>query len=115
LSQSYITLAPFQINILCEASRIKNEFVGLIVFVLLFFWAYLLYPSPHVYPCFSVWVHVTQYTCEITFNGDPDFVASVPRVKGPASSEALPPRTYVLSLIFGLPIPCCICVFYFPL
>jgi hypothetical protein len=87
--------------------------VGLIVFVLLFFWAYLLYPSPPVYPCFSVWVLVTQYTCEITFNGDPDFVASVPRVKGPASSEALPPRTYILSLIFGLPIPCCICVFYF--
>jgi hypothetical protein len=71
--------------------------------------------SPPVYPCFSVWVLVIQYTCEITFNGDPGFVASVPRVKGLASSEALPPRTYVLSLIFGLPIPCCICVFYFSL
>jgi hypothetical protein len=55
------------------------------VFVCLFFWAFLLYPSPPVYPYFGVWVLVTQYTYEITFNGDPSFVASVPRANGPAS------------------------------
>jgi len=58
---------------------------------------------------------MTQYTYDITFIGDPGFVASVPRVKGPASSKALPPRTFVLSLLFGLPMPCCVCAFYFPL
>jgi hypothetical protein len=44
---------------------------------------------------------VTQYTCEITFNGDPGFVASVPQTKGPASLEALPPRTFIHKLNFG--------------
>jgi hypothetical protein len=83
------------------------------VFVCLFYWAYLLYSSPPVYPCFSVWVIVTQYTCEITFNGDPDFLASVPQIKGPASSEALPSRTFILILYFGLPKPSCVCIFNF--
>jgi len=85
------------------------------VFICLLYWAYLLYPSPPVYPCFSVWVLVTQYTCEITFNGDPGFVAFMPRAIGPASSEALPPRTFILRLYFGLPKPYFICVFIFSL
>jgi hypothetical protein len=94
-------------------------FVLLLCFVLgfsivtLFFWDYMLYPSPPVYPCFCVWVLVTQYTCEITFIGDPDFEASVPQAKGPASSEALPPRTFILSFKFGLPNPSCFCSFIF--
>jgi hypothetical protein len=45
--------------------------------------------SPPVYFCFGVRVLVTQYTFQITFNGKPDFVASVPQVIRPASSEAL--------------------------
>jgi hypothetical protein len=83
------------------------------VFVCLFFWAFLLYPSLPVYPYFGVWVFVTQCTYEIIFNGDPGFVASVPQANGPASSEALPPRTFIHSLYFGLPKPFCTCVFYF--
>jgi hypothetical protein len=48
-------------------------------FSFMFFWAYVLYPPPLVYLCcFGVWVLVTQYTFEITFNGDLDFVASMP-------------------------------------
>jgi hypothetical protein len=82
---------------------------------LLFFWAHLLYPSPPVYPCFCVWVLVTQYTCDIIFNGDPGFVASVPRAKGPASSEALPPRTFILSLNLGCPSSPVFCSFKFSL
>jgi hypothetical protein len=80
------------------------------VFVCLFYWVYLLYLSPPVYHCFSVWVLVTQYTCEITFNGDPDFVALVPQTKESTSSEALPSRTFVPSLYFGLPKPSCVCI-----
>lgn len=80
------------------------------VYVFLFFWAYLFY-FLHGHPCNrSVWVFVTQYTTQITFNGDPGFVASVPRVKGPASSEVLLPRTFILNFIFGLPSPI---LFYF--
>jgi hypothetical protein len=80
------------------------------VFVFLFFWAYLFY-FPYVHPCNrGVWVLVTQYTLQITFNGDPGFVASVPRAKGSASSEALLPRTFVLSFVLGLPSPI---MFYF--
>lgn len=48
---------------------------------------------------------MTQYTFEITFTGDPGFVASVPQANGPASSEALLLRTFVLSFNFGLPRP----------
>jgi len=62
-------------------------------------------------PYFGVWVLVTQYTCEITFIGDPDFVASVPRANEPTSSKVLPPRTYIPRLYFGLPKPFCICIF----
>jgi hypothetical protein len=68
---------------------------------------------PIIHPIFcyyGVWVLVTQYTFEITFTGDPGFVTSVSRANGPAFSEALPPRTFVLSFIFGLPRPSC-CVF----
>jgi hypothetical protein len=89
-----------------------NIAAAVFVFLCLLYWAYLLYYFPPVYPCFGVWVLVTQYTFEITFNGDPGFVASVPRANGPASSEALPPRTFVLSFNFGLPRPFC-CVFSF--
>jgi hypothetical protein len=39
--------------------------------LLLYFWVVLLYSSPTVYPCFCDWVFVTQYTCQITFIGDP--------------------------------------------
>jgi hypothetical protein len=96
--------------------RFLLAFVLLLCFsiVTLFFWAYLLYHSPPVYPCVCVWVLVTQYTCDITFIGDPGFEASVPRAKGPASSEALPPRTFILSFKFGLPNPC-FCSFIFSL
>lgn len=70
-------------------------------------------PLSPVYSCFSVWVPVTQYSCEITFNGDSGFVASVPRAIGPASLEALPPHTFILTLYFRLPKSYCICVFIF--
>jgi hypothetical protein len=91
-----------------------NIAAAIFVFICLLYWAYLLYPSPPpVFPCFGVWVLVTQYTCEITFNGDPDLMASVSRANGPASAEALPPRTYIHSLFFGLPKPSCLCAFYF--
>jgi len=84
---------------------------SVVYFCFMFFWAFVLSPFPHVYPCYyGVWVLVTQYTFEITFTGDSGFVASVPRANGPASSEALPPRTFVLSFNFGLPRPSC-CVF----
>jgi hypothetical protein len=80
----------------------------------LFFWAFVLYPSPHVYLyCFGVWVIVTQYTYEITFNGDLSFVVSVLRVKWPASSKVLPPHIFVHSFIFGLCMPSCFYVFSF--
>jgi hypothetical protein len=57
--------------------------VLLLLLLLFFFFScisrfFLLYTSPHVHPCNCVWVIVTQYTCQITFNGDPGFVASVP-------------------------------------
>jgi len=94
------------------SSAIFSTAVIVFVFVCMFLWAFLLFPSPLVYPCLGVWVLVTQYTFEITFNGDPGFVASVPRANGPASSEALPPRTFVLSFNFGLPRSSC-CVFSF--
>jgi hypothetical protein len=80
-----------------------SAFSVVFVFIFLFFWAYLFYFS-HVYPCNrGVWVLVTQYTLQITFTGDPGFVVSVPQAKGPASSEALPPRTFILSFVLGLP------------
>jgi hypothetical protein len=85
------------------------------VFIYLFYWAYLLYPSPPLYLYFCVWVLVTQYTCDITFIGDPSFVVSVSRAKGLASSEALPPRTFIHSFKFGLPKPFCFCFFKFSL
>jgi flagellar biosynthesis component FlhA len=47
---------------------------------------------------------VTQYTFQITFNGDSDFVASVYRVKRPASSEALPHVISLLGLFLGCPV-----------
>jgi len=74
---------------------------------------FLLYISPHVYSYFCVWVIVTQYICQITFNSDPGFVASMPQGKGLVSSKALPPRSYIHSLNFRLPRPYCVCVFYF--
>lgn len=80
------------------------------VFVFLFFWAFLCY-FPHVYPCnWCVCVIVTQYTTQITLSGDPDFVAFVPRAKGPASSKVLSPHTFILSFVLGLPSPI---TFYF--
>jgi hypothetical protein len=98
------------------SSSYRTAAVTVYVFIsLLFFWAYLLYPSPPVYPCFCVWVLATQYTCDITFIGDPGFEASVPRAKGPASSEALPPRTFIFRFKFGLPKPSCFCSFKFSL
>jgi hypothetical protein len=71
----------------------------------MFFWVILLDISLPVHPCNVVWVLVTQYTPNITFIGDPDFVASVPQTIGPASSKALPPRIFVLNFNFGLPNP----------
>jgi hypothetical protein len=90
-----------------------NLVAAIFVFVCLLYWIFLLYSSPPVYPCVGVWVLVTQYTCQIIFIGGPAFVASVPRVKGPASLEALLSRTFVYSLNFGLPRPCCIFAFFF--
>jgi hypothetical protein len=84
---------------------------AVLVVLFMYFWALLLYLSPLVYPCFCVWVLVTQYTCQITFIGDPGFVASMPQVNGPASSKALPLHNFVLIFIFGLPRP--YSVFYF--
>jgi hypothetical protein len=97
----------------CSSSKRTSAAVTVCVLIFLLFWAYLLYPSPSVYPCNCVWVLVTQYTCYITFTGDPGFVASVPRTNGPASSEALPPRTFILSFQFGLSKPSCFCCFKF--
>jgi hypothetical protein len=51
---------------------------------------------------------VTQYTSQITFTSDTGFVASILQTIGPASPEALLPRTIVLSFNFGLPKPCCV-------
>jgi len=87
------------------SSSFRTFAVTVCVFISLFFWAYLLYPSPPVYPCFCVWVLVTQYTCDITFIGDPSFVVSVSRANGLASSEALPPRTFIHSSNLGCPSP----------
>jgi hypothetical protein len=82
--------------------------VAVVYFRFMFFWAFVLSPFPLIYLCcYGVWVLVTQYTFEIIFTGDPDFVASVPRANEPASSEALPPRTFILSFNFGLPRPSC--------
>jgi hypothetical protein len=79
--------------------------VYFIIFVLLYFWTYLLFPSPHVHPSYGCdWVLVTQYTFLITFIGDPGFVALVPRAIEPASSKVLPPR----KIVFGLPCPYCV-------
>jgi hypothetical protein len=74
-------------------------------FFLMYFWAFWLYPSPHVHPYFYIWILVTQYTYQITFNSDSGFVAFMPQAKGPASSETLSSRSYVLRFIFGLPSP----------
>jgi hypothetical protein len=46
-----------------------NIVAAVFVFFCLLYWAYLLYHFFPVYPCFVVWVFVTQYTFEITFNG----------------------------------------------
>lgn len=81
------------------------------VVLFMYLWALLLYPSPIVYPCFCVWVLVTQYTCQITFIGDPDFVVSVPWANGSAFSEALLLHNFVFSFIFWLLRPSS--VFYF--
>jgi hypothetical protein len=93
-----------------NSSHLSSE-AAVCVFLFMYLWALLLYHSPLVYPCFYVWVLVTQYTCQITFTGNLGFVAFMPRANGPASSEALPPRTFIFSFIFGLPRPCF--VFYF--
>jgi hypothetical protein len=66
-------------------------------------------------PYFGILVIVTQYTYEITFNGDPDFVASVHRVNESASSEALPRVlsfvVYILNcLLYLFFIFCCNCL-----
>jgi hypothetical protein len=74
-------------------------------FLFMFFWVILLDISLPVHPCNGVWVLVAQYTPNITFTGDPGFVTSVPQTIGPASSEALSPRTFVLSFNFGLSSP----------
>jgi len=95
-----------------EGSHPARLTAAVFVFVCLYYWAYLLYLSPLVYSYFGVWVHVTKYTCQITFNGDPGFVASVPRAKGPASLEALPLYTFVLRFLFGLPRPYCLFSFF---
>jgi hypothetical protein len=92
-------------------SHLSSEAV-VCVFLFMYFWALLFCSFPLVYPCFCVWVLVTQYTCQIIFIGDPGFVASLPRANGPTSLEALSPRTFILSFIFGLPRPCS--VFLFP-
>jgi hypothetical protein len=57
-----------------------------------------------------VWVLVTQYILQIIFTGDSGFVASVPQVKGLASSKALPLHTFILNFVLGLFSPI---VFYF--
>jgi hypothetical protein len=83
---------------------------GSLLCLFLFFWAYLFY-FLHGHPCNQgVWVLMTQYTLQITFNGDLGFVASVSRAKGLAFLEALPPRTFVFRFVLGLPSPF---VFYF--
>jgi hypothetical protein len=81
------------------------------VYLFAFLGIFLLFSSLPVYPRFGVWVLVTHYTCQITFIGDPGFVASVLRVQGSTSSKALPPLTYILSLNFELPRLCCVCFF----
>jgi hypothetical protein len=49
-----------------------------ILFLCVCFWAFLLHLPPLVHHCNGVWVIVTQYTSQITFIGDPRFVAFVP-------------------------------------
>jgi hypothetical protein len=83
-------------------------FTVVFVFVLLYFWAYLLYHSPHVHPCNGVWIFVTQYTFQITFSGDPGFVASVSQANGPTSPEVLPSHTFVLRFFLELHNPYCV-------
>jgi hypothetical protein len=86
-----------------SSTRFSAAFV---YFRFMIFWAFVLSPFPHVYLCYyGVWVLVTQYTFEITFTGDPDFVASVSRANGPASSEVLPRVLSFLVSILGCPYP----------
>jgi hypothetical protein len=92
---------------------INKTFAIFAFLVCLFYWASLLSPFPPVYPYFGVRVLVTRYTCEITFNGDPGFVALVPQTKRSAPSEALPPHTFIHRLNFGLSKPSYVCTFNF--
>jgi hypothetical protein len=78
------------------------------------FWAFLL--LLFVYPSFDVWVigtllYFIQHSIYHLYWW-PRFLASVPRIKRHASSYALPLRTFVLNLNFGLLSYCC-CVFSF--
>jgi len=90
-------------------------FFFFIFFILLkiffFFGVFLLHVFSPVHYCNGVWVIVTQYTSNITITGDLDFVVSMPQTIGLASSEALSPCIFVLSLNFGLPNPNCVLSF----
>jgi hypothetical protein len=86
-----------------DGSHLTRSTAAMFVFVLLYFWAYLLCHSPLVHPSNGVSVLLTQYTFQITFNDDPGFVASVPQANGPASPEALRPRTFIFTFLFRLP------------
>jgi hypothetical protein len=83
------------------------------VFICLLFWVFFVVFLSSCLPMFWCLVLVIHYTCQITFIGNPDYMASVPRAKRPIYSEALLPRTYILSLNFGLPRPCCFFFFFF--
>jgi hypothetical protein len=80
-------------------------------FFFFFFGVFLLHVFSPVHYCNGVWVIVTQYTSNITITGDLDFVVSMPQTIGLASSEALSPCIFVLSLNFGLPNPNCVLSF----
>jgi hypothetical protein len=81
------------------------------LFFFFFFGVFLLHVFSPVHYCNGVWVIVTQYTSNITITGDLDFVVSMPQTIGLASSEALSPCIFVLSLNFGLPNPNCVLSF----
>jgi hypothetical protein len=86
-------------------------FLVLFFFFFFFFGVFLLHVFSPVHYCNGVWVIVTQYTSNITITGDLDFVVSMPQTIGLASSEALSPCIFVLSLNFGLPNPNCVLSF----
>jgi len=78
------------------------------IFQILYFLAFkfLYFPCIPCDCCYatSVWVLWTQYTPLTAFIGG-EFLASVPKINRPVSSNTFPPHTYILSVYFKVPSP----------